>query len=351
MKQAWWRAKSASEKATLVARVVSHVALGVLLLRAYTTSVAVVNIGSAALGASALGLVVALVLASRTANGMVRPLYAGLSLAALGGVLSQLYVIVVYVLPGRTPPMPNPSLWLLVVGVNPVLAATFAVAIGRRRRQALRLPELLDVILVATAAAIVALLIAELSPEPVSIVSSAARTMMLVWRSGMIATIALAALLLATRGDAIGTRAAAMLVSGTALLEVAHAIVAREAMTVGRVDPTRADLWWAAAVAVFTLALPSRLTSREIFAAVFPGLAEHDDDATSDATAGSAIDGLRARTVIGAIIVTSGVAGILGLTGRSNLLLSAGIALFGVVLAVRAAMVLESERKARVILA
>jgi hypothetical protein len=348
VKQAWWRAKSASEKATLVARVISHVALGVLLLRAYTTSVTVVNIGSAALGASALALVVALVLASRTANGMVRPLYAGLSLAALGGVLSQLYVIVAYVLPGRTPPMPNPSLWLLVVGVNPVLAGTFAVAIGRRRRQALRLPELLDVILVATAAAIVALLIAELSPEPVSIVSSAARTMMLVWRSGMIATIALAALLLATRGDAIGTRAAAMLVSGTALLEVAHAIVAREAMTVGRVDPTRADIWWAAAVAVFTLALPARLTSREVFAAVFPGLAEHDD-ATSDATAGSAIDGLRARTVIGAIIVTSGVAGILGVSGRSNLLLSAGVALFGVVLAVRAAMVLEAERKARVI--
>jgi two-component system NtrC family sensor kinase len=350
VKQAWWRAKSASEKATLVARVVSHVALGVLVLRAYTASVAVVNIGSAALGASAVALVVALVLAARTADGVVRPLYGGLALAALGGVLSQLWVIVAYVLPGRTPPMPNPSLWLLVLGVNPVLAGTFAVAIGRRRRQALRLPELLDVILVATAAAILALLIAELSPEPVSIMSSAARTMMLVWRSGMIATIALAALLLATRGDAIGTRAAAMLVSGTALLEAAHAIVAREAMTVGHVDPTAADIWWAAAVAVFTLALPARLTSREVFAAVFPGLVEHDD-AAHDATAGSAIDGLRARTVIGAIIVTSGVAGILGVTGRSNVLLSAGVALFGVVLAVRAAMVLEAERKARVILA
>jgi len=349
VKQAWWRAKSASEKATLVARVVSHVALGVLLLRSVAPSDGIVTAGSAALGVSALALVVALALAARAAHGVLRPLYGGLALAALGGVLSQLWVIIAYVLPGRTPPMPNPSLWLLVVGVNPVLAGTFALVIGRRRRQALRLPELLDVVLVATAAAIVALLIAELSPEPVRVAPGAVHAMMLLWRSGMIATIALAALLLATRGDAIGTRAAAMLVSGTALLEAAHAIVAREAMMVGRVDPTAADLWWAFAIAVFTLALPARLTSREVFAAVFPGLVEHDD--TTHEEAGSAIDGLRARTVIGAIIITSGVAGVLGVTGQRNLLLSAGVALFGVVLAVRAAMVLEAERKARLILA
>jgi len=350
MKRAWWQEKSASEQAALVARVVGHLALVVVALRSWAPSSALVTAGSIGLGASTLALLLALALAARDADGVSRPLYAGLTLATLGGVLSQVYNLVAYVIPGHRGPLPNSSLWLLVAGVNPVLAATFALVIGRRRRQALRLPELLDVVLVGTAAAVVALMIAQLSPALVPGGSDAARTMMLVWRSGMIAAIALAALLLATRGDAIGTRSAAMLVIGTAVLEAAHMVVARQAMSAGAIDPSGADLFWALAVAVFSLALPARLTSREVFAAVFPALAEHDDT-TDDPTRAGAIDGLRARAVIAAIIITSGAAGVLGARGERNVLLSVAIALFGVVLAIRAAIVLEAERKARRILA
>lgn len=350
MKRTWWREKSASEQATFVARVVSHAALGALLLRLYASSSALVTAGSIGLGAATVALVIAFALSAREASGVCRPLYAGVALATLFGAASQAYSVIAYVIPGRTPPLANPSLWLLVAGVNPVLAATFALVIGRRRRQSLRLAELLDVILVATAAAIVALMLAQLSTETPAGASSAARAMMLVWRSGMIAAIALAALLLATRGDTIGTRAAAMLVSATALLEVAHAVIAREVAVTGRVDPTAADPWWGLAVAAFSLALPARLTSREVFAAVFPRLAE-PDDARGGPAGEHALDGLRAWAVIAAIIITSGAAGVLGVTGERNVLLSAAVALFGIVLAVRAAMVLEAERRARTILA
>ena len=348
MNRAWWREKSASEQATLVARVVSHAALGALVLRLYASSDALVTVGSIGLGLATAILVAAFALAAREATGVCRPLYTGVAVATLFGALSQLYTVAAYVLPGRTPQLTNPSLWLLVLGVNPVLAGTFALVVGRRRRQAMRLPELLDVVLVATAAAVVALMLAQLSNDTLTAAGSAARAMMLIWRSGMIAAIALAALLLATRGDTIGTRAAAMLVSATALLEVAHAVIARQAVAVGHVDPTSADLWWGLAVAAFSLALPARLTSREVFAAVFPGLAESDDGV--DPARGHAIDGLRGRAVIAAIIITSGAAGVLGVRGERDILLSVAVALFGVVLAVRAAMVLEAERKARLIL-
>ncbi len=350
MKRAWWREKSASEQATLVARVVSHAALAALMLRPYTSSTSVVTTGSIALGVATLALVVAFALAARDATGVSRPLYAGVAVASLFGALSQLYTVFAYVLPDRTPALPNTSLWLLVLGVNPVLAGTFALVIGRRRRQSMRLPELLDVVLVATAAAIVALMLAQLSTEALGAVEASAHGFMLVWRSGMIAAIALAALLLATRGDTIGTRAAAMLVSATSLLEVAHAVIARQAVAVGHVDPTSADLWWGLAVAGFSLALPARLTSREVFVAVFGEHADSDND-PEDPARTHAIDGLRARAVIVAIIVTSGAAGVLGVRGERNVLLSVPVALFGAVLAIRAAMVLEAERRARLILA
>ena len=349
MNAAWWREKSASEQATLVARVVSHVALVALVLRLYTPSETLVTAGSIGLGAAVAILVVAFALAAREATGVCRPLYAGAALATLFGALSQLYTVVAYVLPGRTPQLVDPSVLLLVLGVNPVLAGTFALVVARRRRRAMRLPELLDVVLVATAAGVVALMLAQLSSDTLAVDGSAARAMMLIWRSGMIAAIALAALLLATRGDTIGTRAAAMLVSATALLEVAHAVIARQAVVVGYVDPTSADLWWGLAVAAFSLALPARLTSREVFAAVFPGLADPEEN-SEDPAREHAIDGLRARAVIAAIIITSGAAGVLGVRGKREVLLSVAVALFGVVLAVRAAMVLEAERKARLIL-
>ncbi len=349
MKAAWWREKSASGQATLVARVASHAALGVLLLRMSAPSGVLVTAGSIGLGLATAILVVAFALAARQATGVCRPLYAGVALATCFGALSQLFAAGAYLLPGRTPQLANSSLWLLVLGVNPVLAGTFALVVGRRRRRAMRLPELLDVVLVATAAAVVALMLAQLSNDTLAATGRAARAMMLIWRSGMIAAIALAALLLATRGDTIGTRAAAMLVSATALLEVAHAVIARQAVAADHVDPTRADLWWGLAVAAFSLALPARLTSREVFAAVFPGLAD-PVGAGEDSGRDHAIDGLRSRAVIAAIIITSGAAGVLGVRGERDILLSVAVALFGVVLAVRAAMVLEAERKARLLL-
>ena len=350
MKRTWWREKTASDRATLVARLVSHAAVGVLALRMVAPSAAIITAGSIGVGVATIALMVALVFAARRATDVCRPLYTGVALATFGGALAQLYNIAAYVIPGRTPPLPNPSLWTLVLVVNPVLAGTYALVIGRRRSQALRLDELLDVGLVATAAAVVALMLAQLAPDTLAGGSSAAPAMMLIWRSGMIAAIALAALLLATRGDTIGTRAAAMLVAGTAMLEVAHAIIARQAFLVGHVDPTSADIWWGLSVAVLSLALPARLTSAALFAAIFPRFAEHR--APEPQLPGrSAIDGLRGQAVVTAIIITSAAAFVLGVTGDRNVLLGGGVALFGVVLAIRAAMVLEAERKARLILA
>ncbi len=350
MTGAWWTERTASDRATLAARLISHAALGLLLLRLVSTSPALVTAGSIGLGVSTISVLVAFIIAAHRATDVCKPLYSGVALATLGGVLSQLHNVVAHVIPGRTPSLPNPSLWLLVLGVNPVLAATFALVIGRRRRQALSLAELLDVVLVATAAAVVALMLAQLSPGDPTSGTGSAETLMLIWRSGMIAAIALAALLLATRGDAIGTRPAAMLVIGTALLEVAHAVVARQAVAIGHVDATGGDLWWGVAVSVMSLALPARIVSRRMYTAIFPAFAEPRAGVNepSDVTA---IDGLRARAVIAAIVINAGAAFVLGVTGERNLLLAGGVVIFGCTLATRAGMVFDAERKARQVLA
>ena len=114
MKRAWWREKSASEQAAFVARAVSHLALGVVALRTWVPSAPLTAAGSIGLGAATIALLLALALAARDANGVSRPLYAGITLATLGGVLSQVYNLVAYVLPAHREPLPNPSLWLLV---------------------------------------------------------------------------------------------------------------------------------------------------------------------------------------------------------------------------------------------
>ena len=350
MKRTRSQEKTASDRATLVARLVSHVAVGVVALHLIAGSTATATAGSVSLGAATIALLVAFTLAAWRATDICQPLYAGVALAALGGGLSQLYNIAAYVVPGRTPPLPNPSLWLLVIGVNPVLAGTFALVIARRRQQSLGLAELLDIVLVATAAAVVALMLAQLSPDAMGGTSTAAPTLMLLWHSGMIAAIALAALLLATRGDTIGTRPAATLVAGTAMLEVAHAVIARQALIAGHVDPTSADIWWALSVAVLSLALPARVMSPSLFAALFPRFTGRQR--AEVAVAGPAvIAGLRGWAVVAAIVITAGAALVLAISGERNVLLGGGVAMFGVVLAIRAAMVLDAERSARVVLA
>ena len=350
MKRTRSQEKTASDRATLVARLVSHVAVGVVALHLIAGSTATATAGSVSLGAATIALLVAFTLAAWRATDICQPLYAGVALAALGGGLSQLYNIAAYVVPGRTPPLPNPSLWLLVIGVNPVLAGTFALVIARRRQQSLGLAELLDIVLVATAAAVVALMLDQLSPDAMGGTSTAAPTLMLLWHSGMIAAIAIAALLLATRGDTIGTRPAATLVAGTAMLEVAHAVIARQALIAGHVDPTSADIWWALSVAVLSLALPARVMSPSLFAALFPRFTGRQR--AEVAVAGPAvIAGLRGWAVVAAIVITAGAALVLAISGERNVLLGGGVAMFGVVLAIRAAMVLDAERGARIILA
>ncbi len=350
MKRTRWREKSASDQATLVARLVGHLAVGVVALHLVAPSEATATAGSVSLGIATIALLIAFVFAALRATDICRPLYAGVALAALGGALSQLYNIAAYVVPGRTPPLPNPSLWLLGIGVNPVLAGTFALVIARRRQQTLGVAELLDVVLVATAAAVVALMLAQLSPDALGGATTAAPTMMLIWRSGMIAAIALAALLLATRGDTIGTRPAATLVAATAVLEVAHAVIARQAVIAGHIDPTSADIWWALSVAMLSLALPARVMSPAMFAMLFPPLAGRQR-AEVEVAGTTVIDGLRGRAVVAAIVITAGAALLLAITGERNVLLGGGVAMFGVVLAIRAAMVLDAERSARIILA
>ncbi len=352
MKRTRWREKSASDQATLVARLVSHVAVGVVALQLVAPSEGTATAGSVSLGIATIALLIAFVLAAWRATDICRPLYAGVALAALCVALSQLYNIAAYVIPGRTPPLPNPSLWLLVIGVNPVLAGTFALVIARRRQQSLSVAELLDIVLVATAAAVVALMLAQLSSDALGGATTAAPTMMLIWRSGMIAAIALAALLLATRGDSIGTRPAATLVAATAMLEVAHAVIARQAVTAGHVDPTSADIWWALSVAMLSLALPARVMSPAMFAMLFPPLAGRQRaEVEVSGTGTTVIDGLRGRAVVAAIVITAGAALVLAITGERNVLLGGGVAMLGVVLAIRAAMVLDAERSARIILA
>ncbi|NUQ93273.1 MAG: PAS domain S-box protein, partial [Gemmatimonadaceae bacterium] len=341
--------RSLSGRLALAARGSALAALAVIALRPLVPGSGFATVGGIALGAAVALLLAGLTVAGAARAGIGRSFYIGMAIATAAGAVAQTHAIVAYVVPGKVPVFPNVGLWTLIAGVNPVLAFTFALVVGQRRaRRGLRLAELLDVVLVATAAGIVALLLAELSPWPMIDATSEVSALLLLWRAGMIAAIALAALLLVTRSDAIGARPASMLVLGTAVLEMAHTVIGREALAAGHVDAVSADPWWAFAVLLYALALPP---------AVLPGerviVPADDVDDGYDGTVGERRenDGVRSRAVIVAILITAAAAVDLGMSREREILLSLAIAGFSVVLAIRAAMVLEAERRARELLA
>ena len=338
-----------SDRATVtaVARLVAAVTLGLLLLRQVSDTLAIATAGSVALGCSIILLLAALYRAAKSGHGVHRVLYAGIAIACAAGGLAQLHQVLAYVVPGRVPDFPNPGLWALVIGVNPTLAATFAVVIGRHRRQALRLPEMLDVVLVVTAAAIVALLLAQLSPWPGLGPDRDGRELMLMWRSGMIGALLLSALLATTRADVLGTRTTGLLAGGMILLEIAHAIIGRQVMSVGYIDPTASDVWWGLAVFFFALLLPEPVLRGGLEAA---SADEPEDEEDEQRLHGSFTD-VRGRAVITAILVAAASAIALGVQEGRNPLLAAFVASFCVLLAVRTGMMLDAERDARRVLA
>ncbi|NUQ22052.1 MAG: response regulator [Gemmatimonadaceae bacterium] len=338
-----------SGRLALAARASALVALAVIVLRRVVPGQSFAAAGSVALGVAVVLLLVGLTVAGAAQRGIRRSFYIGVAAATAAGAIALGHDIVAYVIPKRVPEFPNPGLWTLIVGVNPTLAATFALVVGQRSaRRGLRLGELLDVVLVATAAAIVAILLAQLSPWPIAGANAEVSSLLLLWRAGMIAAILLAALLLATRAEIIGARPASMLVSGTAVLEMAHTVIGRQVLATGHVDAVAADPWWALAVLVYALSLPPAIITGE-----YPVVAADDpaDSGERSREERGDNDGVRSRAVIVAILITAAAAVDLGMSHEREVLLSIGIAGFSVVLAIRAAMVLEAERAARAALA
>ena len=343
------RDRSASARLALAARLSAVVALAIIALRPFVPGHEFATVGSVALGVSVALLLAGLVVAGASRRGIGRSVYIGMAIGTVAGAAALGHDIITYVVPGKVPVFPNPGLWALIAGVNPTLAITFALVVAQRRaRRGLRFGELLDVILVATAAAIVALLLAQHSPWPMTTSDSEVAALLLLWRAGMIAAISLAALLLVTRSDAIGARPASMLVIGTAILEMAHTVIGRQALATGYVDAVAADPWWAFAVLLYALALPPAIIPGE--RPVVPA-ADVDDAFDEAREERGENDGIRGRAVIVAILITAAAAVDLGLSREREVLLSIAIAGFSVVLALRAAMVLEAERRARELLA
>jgi two-component system NtrC family sensor kinase len=277
----------------------------------------------------------ACVFAARRSFGPRRAFVVGLAASAAFGALGQWYTVLRLGLAGHTDyPLGQPVTRVVAIFLtHPALMLGLAAAVGWRRN-AIRLEVLLDTLLVALAAAIVGVQAAYFTAPPFEVATALSRALYLFASGIPIAEILLVALLLLTRAEALTSRAARGIALGTLFMSLAI-------MMQGRV-PVVGD--WSAmqlngqlgALAVFSFA--SGLHAGPTIARFY------------DTDGASWIPYVRGRFILLATVVASASMVVLGFRERRSPELAIALALFVLLLAVRAGRVLVlQERQAQLL--
>lgn len=209
----------------------------------------------------------------------------------------------------------------------------FSAALGRRHdRRWMRADAVVDALLLVVAAAIV---IVQLEPMLVSPAPTGQhrQVLALAWFVLAAANMVLVALLLAWRGETLGSRFAAGFAGAVVTVGLANVMYARTVVLQGDAMPPVVRVLWSAAAVLIVSGLPSRRTG-----------SWRDDSLERPAWPS---DGARVRTfsIVVAILIASSSAAALAVRGVRSLPLAVALAVFGVLLAVRAGFVLLAQRR------
>ena len=271
--------------------------------------------------------------AAASSLGPRRWLFAGLALSALCSTAAQLHNVVRYVLLAQEPVFPSPGLLILLLGSHPLLLAGLVLAIGWRRVP-VRAEAVMDALLVATATAVVGIQLGRLAPWPIGDVSEPSQLLLLLWRALPIVELCLTILLVVVRGPQLGAATSLGLVGGMVAFATANVFHGRLALLDQAAAVSSTDVVWALSTLGFAAALRGR----------------PDADAPGDVTSvGAALAGrsadIRGRFVVAAMLIAAQAAVMLGVRGERDLPLAGALAIFVLLLALRAVRELRRQQR------
>ncbi|HEY0972484.1 MAG TPA: ATP-binding protein [Gemmatimonadales bacterium] len=286
--------------------------------------------GSFLLLASIVLLAAASYRAARASGGARRALFWGFAVSAAFSTLAQTHNFVRYVVMGEVPGFPSPGLLILLLGSHPALLLGLGAALGWRGR-ALRAEVAVDALLLVTAAAVVGIQLGYMSPWPVEGFSEQARLLLLLWRGMPVAELCLTIALVATLAGSLGRGTSVGLAFGMVAFTAANLFHGRLAITDQAAAVASTDLVWALANIGFAAAVRGR-----------PGVRTECQRGAALAT-GEA--GLRARFLVGAIVIVAQATLYLGFRDEPSPALAVAVAAFVLLLALRAVRELLGTRR------
>ncbi|MGH7358717.1 MAG: hypothetical protein ACREON_11630, partial [Gemmatimonadaceae bacterium] len=265
----------------------------------------------------------------RRARGTRRLLFLGIATAATCAALAE-GVWWVGRLLGAADTFPSAS-DLLLLGAQASILLGVASALGRHRH-VIRFETAVDGLLLIAAAAILIVHL-DYSPQVMGQIAPRPFVVTLVWQLVSAASLVVTAILLAWRGELLGSRAATGLSLGTVFLAFGGAWYVRDALFGASAHSTPAGALFAAAVLCYVGVLDGRARAGE--AALSAELPRVESDAVM----------VRAVAIVVAILIAAGSAAALGFRETPAPSLGIAVAIFGALLALRTGYALWSGRR------
>ena len=258
------------------------------------------------------------------AHGTRRILLITLAATAFFGMVAQAVAARYVILDIPVGSFPVPGMSILLWTAHPALLLGLAAAIGWRRR-GLRTEVLIDTLLLVSAAAIVGIWLGYVAPSAHEL-DAGARTFLFFWRWLPMAELMLVALLLAIHGDRLGIRTSIGLAVGTVAFAIAAALDGRLAFMNPQTALTESDPFWTLCVLGFSLTLDLRAIRAD-------DPEDLDEDADERALK---LGSIRARLIIGAILIAAASTVALGFRDTRSPELAIAVAVFTGLMAWRA---------------
>ncbi|MGI8498174.1 MAG: ATP-binding protein [Gemmatimonadaceae bacterium] len=276
------------------------------------------------LGAAA----VACGLGARRFGGTRRLLFTGIAAAAALSLMGRGWYTLHEITRGIRP-MSVTFEALARIAAQLCLGLGLSAALGRRRSR-LQLEPAMDALLLVTAAAMVTVQL-NYVPDGGGPAYGAVRTISIVWNALAAINLVLLALLLAWRGEFLGTRTAVGIALGTLALTTGNMLYSRAVIFSGAsIGPSIAILWSIGALGYVTAVSTGSMPPAELTGAM-PTLARKSR--------------VRVVAIVIAILIASGLGVSAHATGERNLALAITIGVFGIVLALRTGYALWEQQR------
>jgi len=272
------------------------------------------------------------------ATGARRILLVGLGIAFVFAILAQAATLRYAVLhiPVVFPPI---GMQIFTWGAHPAILLSLAAAIGWRSRS-VGIEAFVDTALMIVAAVIVGIWLRDIASSPLEAAAPHARTFLFFWHWFPTAELMLVALLLAVSGDRLGLRTSSGLALGTVMLAIAGALQGRSALMDITSAGLRNDHWWMLSVLAYSMVLD--------VGAIRAEAEERSEHGTALDALVTTLQPLRPRLVVVAILIAAASTATLGFRTTRAPVLAMAVAVFAVLMAIRAwRALLEQQRETR----